>query len=269
MVNLFKRGWDMATASLAVLKSHPSLLVFPIVSGITMAGVTVLAGWAAMKAVGLVALLAWYFVCAFVVVFCNAALVACVLQSSAGRQPSIGSGFAAAGRRLPQILGWSLVVATIGVVLQVLQSLLRDKLALLGGLLGGATVGLWGVATYFVVPVIVTEGVGPVKAVKRSSGILRRTWGESLIGSFGISLMLSVFLLPLGAVVAVLVKGVGRQVALVTLGAIGVLYALLLAVVFTTLSAIFRASMYSYATTGTAPNHMDAALLRSVFRSQN
>src|ERR1700757_2248159 len=129
----------MATASLAVLKSHPSLLVFPVVSGIAMAGVTVLAGWAAMKALGWPAVLAWYFVCAFVVIFCNAALIGCVLQSFAGPQPSIGSGFAAAGRRLPQILGWSLVAATIGMVFQVLQSLLRDKLGFLGGLLGGFT----------------------------------------------------------------------------------------------------------------------------------
>jgi hypothetical protein len=152
-----------------------------------------------MQGLAYAALFVWYFLCTFVVIFCNAALIACAMQSFAGQPPTIGSGFAAAGKRLPQILGWSLVAATVGVILQALQSLLTEKLGFFGELLSGLFGAVWSVATYFVVPVLVTEGVGPVKAVKRSSGILRRTWGESLAGSGGLGLISFLFMLPLFA----------------------------------------------------------------------
>ena len=196
MFESFKRGWSMAGASWSVLKAYPKLALFPVLSGIALiavsavliipTGVGALAGAGmnlsdkAVESIVYVALFVWYFLCTFVVVFCNAALISCALQSFAGQPPTIGSGFAAAAKRLPQILGWSLVAATVGVILQALQSLLTDKLGFFGDLLAGIFSAVWGVATYFVVPVLVTDGVGPVKAIKRSSGILRRTWGESL-----------------------------------------------------------------------------------------
>jgi hypothetical protein len=277
--------FDSFKSSWAVLKSQPSLLVFPVASGIALLGVTgvlaapiavgVLAGDGldfsdkTMKVLGYLALFGWYLVCTFVIIFFNAALTGCVLQSFAGQQPSIGSGFGAARRRLPQILGWALVAATVGVGLRALQSLLGDKLGVIGQLVGGVAVGTWGVATYFVVPVVVTEGVGPVTAVKRSSAILRRTWGESLRGTVGLGATGFLFLLPpLLAVFAVLMTGVGGRAGLVALGSVGVLYALAVTVVFAALGAIFRAGVYIYASNGNPPNNMDRAVLQSVFRNR-
>src|SRR3954464_224683 len=153
MFESFKRGWGMAKASWAVLKDYPRLMVFPVFSGIALLGVTAVmavpTGLGAALGVGMklsgneiqviayVALFVWYFLCTFVVVFCNAALISCALQSFGGQPPTIGSGFAAAAKRLPQILGWSLLAATVGVILQALQSLLTDKLGFFGELLSG------------------------------------------------------------------------------------------------------------------------------------
>ena len=291
MFESFKRGWGMAGASWSVLKAYPKLALFPVLSGIALIGVSAVliipTGVGALAGAGMnlsdktvksivyVALFVWYFLCTFVVVFCNAALISCALQSFAGQPPTIGSGFAAAGKRLPQILGWSLVAATVGVILQALQTLLTDKLGFFGDLLGSIFAGIWGVATYFVVPVLVTEGVGPIKAVKRSSGILRRTWGESLAGSGGLGLISFLFALPLIAFIGLgvaLAGGAGGGVAggavLATLIGVGGVYVLALIVVFTALGSIFRAAVYVYATTGVTPSHMDASLLQSSFRSK-
>ncbi|WP_319437101.1 DUF6159 family protein [Mycobacterium sp. RTGN5] len=291
MFESFKRGWSMAGASWSVLKAYPRLALFPVISGIALIGVSAVsiipAGVGAMAGAGMnlsdkavesiayVALFVWYFLCTFVVVFCNAALISCAMQSFAGQPPTIGSGFAAAGKRLPQILGWSLVAATVGVILQALQSLLTDKLGFFGDLLAGIFSAVWGVATYFVVPVLVTEGVGPIKAVKRSSGILRRTWGESLAGSGGLGLVSFLFVLPLFAFIALGVMlagsaggGVVGGAALGVLIAVAVIYVLALIVVFTALGSIFRAAVYVYATTGVTPSHMDATLLQSSFRNK-
>ncbi len=42
--------------------------------------------------------------------------------------------------------------------------------------------------TYFVVPVIVVEKLGPLAAGKRSFEVLKRTWGESLVANFGVGI---------------------------------------------------------------------------------
>jgi hypothetical protein len=291
MFESFKRGWSMAGASWSVLKAYPKLALFPVLSGIALIGLSAVlaipAGLGAalgmelnlsdktMQSIAYVALFIWYFLCTFVIVFCNAALISCALQSFAGQPPTIGSGFAAAGKRLPQILGWSLVAATVGVILQALQTLLTDKLGFFGDLLASIFSGVWGVLTYLVVPVLVTEGVGPIKAVKRSSSILRRTWGESLAGSGGLGLIAFCFILPLfvvfglGTALAGSAGGGGASGAITgTLIAVAVVYVLALIVVFTALGSIFRAAVYVYATTGATPSHMDATLLQSSFKNK-
>lgn len=282
MNNWFKCSWALGKSTLATLRRHPSLLIFPITSGLALIAVsgvfgvplalTATANDGPEQAASTTELLtyaaivvAWYFACWFVVIFCNAALIACALQSAAGQRPSVGSGFAAAGKRLPQILGWSLIAATVGLAFQLLE-FVNDKIGFLGELVASLVQGAWSVVTYFVVPVVVTEGLGPIKALKRSTSILRRYWGESLSGTVGLGVILLILLLPLIPVVTVLATGVGGSTVVVTVSAVGLVYGLAVTVVYTALSTIFRASMYSYATTGAVPNQMDPELLQMVFR---
>ena len=284
MFDWFRRGWGMAKASGAVLKSKPSLLLFPVISVIALSlltatlAVPVLLGAVAgyglgfsdntMAVLGGVAAFLWYFLCTFVIVFCNAALVSCALQRFNGTDPSIRSGFAAAGARLPQILGWSFLAASFGVLLRGLQSVLSKKFGFIGELAQGIADAVWGVATYFVLPVVVTEGLGPIKAVKRSSSILRRTWGESLGGSTGLGAVMILFLLPLAGLGAVFATGAGGPTVMSLAGVVGVIYTLAVTVVFTTLGTIFRAAVYSYAVTEQAPPEVDADLIRSAFHTR-
>ena len=51
--------------------------------------------------------------------------------------------------------------------------------ARLVGFLGGLA---WGLATFFVVPVLAVEGLGPIAAVSRSASVFRHRWGETLSG---------------------------------------------------------------------------------------
>lgn len=283
MFEPFKRGWAMAKASLAVLKDQPILAVFPVISAAmavvltSLLAVPVFFGASAaagagvsddaLAGLGLGALLGCYFLCTFAVIFCNAALIACALQRFAGQPTSVRAGFAAAGRRLPQILGWTLVAGTVGVVLQAVQSVLRNKVGFLGDVVSGLGQGLWSVVTYFAVPVVVTEGLGPIAAVKRSSSLIRRMWGEYLSGSTGLGLIMVALLLPALALGGVLWGTTGESVATTTVGVACLIYAVILTVVFSALGSIFRAGVYTYATTGIAPDHLDAHLLQSTFRT--
>jgi hypothetical protein len=284
------RGWSIAKASWAVLKRHPKLLLFPIFSGIAFLALIVAIGasvFAGAKSdyarhvadnlrgdepVVYALLFAFYFACTFIIIFFNAAMIFCALQCFAGREPSLRAGLATAVGRLPQILAWTFVATTVGLILNALQTFLKDKLGFIGALLGGLGEVAWGVVTYFVVPVVVVDGVGPIEAVKRSSSILRRTWGEAVGGEGGLGAISFLLLLPMLLIAAALVvavgRGVGADAAAVALATIVVPYVLALTVVFTALGTIFRTGTYIYATTGKAPSNMDPALLQAAFRKK-
>jgi Family of unknown function (DUF6159) len=284
------RGWGIAKASWAVVKLHPKLLLLPIFSGIAFMllmaaiGLSVFAGSKSDymrhlletqppdQPIVYVALFAFYFACTFIIVFFNAALIFCALQSFAGKEPSLRAGLATAAGRLPQILAWTFVAATVGLILNALQSFLKDKLGFVGALLGGLAETAWAVVTYFVVPVVVVDGVGPIEAVKRSSAILRRTWGEAIGGEGGLGLISFFFFLPVVLLFGVFgTAGIGVWASpplAIALIAVVAVYLLALVVVFTALGTIFRTGTYVYATTGQAPSSMDPALLQAAFRKK-
>jgi len=211
------------------------------------------------------AFFAFYFACTFMIVFFNAALVFCALESSAGKKLSLRTGLATAAGRLPQILAWTFVATTIGVILSVLKNFLKDRLGFLGALLGGVGELAWSATTYFVVPVLVVDGVRPIEAVKRSSSILRRTWGEAAIGEGGLGVISVLLVIPVVLVMG-LVAAAGADTATAVAFAAVVPYVLALMVVFTALGTIFRTGVYIFATTGNAPSCMDPVLLQAAFR---
>jgi hypothetical protein len=289
MLQRLGRGWGMTKASWAVLRVHPKLLLFPIFSGLAfialVAAIGILA-FAGAKSQSIqhladnvrhdeplvyAALFALYFACTGVIIFFNAALVFCALQSFAGKEPSLRAGLATAAGRLPQILAWTFVATTVGVILNALQNFLKERLGFFGALLGGVGEVAWSAVTYFVVPVLVVDGVGPIEAVKRSSSILRRTWGELAGGEGGLGVISVLLVLPAVLVIGLVAAtgtGLGADAATAVALAAVVAYVLALTVVFTALGTIFRTGTYIYATTGKAPSSMDPLLLQAAFRSQ-
>jgi len=222
----------------------------------------------------------WFYVAGFAVVFVmtamaiffNVALIHCALRAHAGETPSIRAGLAAAVSLLPQILGWALVTTTIGIVLNMITDALKDYLGFLGGLLGGLLELSWAVITYFVVPVLVTEKVGPITAVKRSAAVLRSKWGESLAGEARIGLLGTLFfllsaLIFAGGAALVFSKGAMAMAGIgVILMVLGVLAAIVSMVVVQTLSTIFQSGVYIYATTGQVPPSLDRDLVEGAFQ---
>jgi hypothetical protein len=212
------------------------------------------------------------FVMTAVAIFFNVALIHCALRALSGEEPSIRSGLKAAVALLPQILGWAFIATTIGFILNMITDTLKEYLGFLGGLLGGLLEFSWAVITYFVVPVLVTEKVGPITAVKRSAAILRAKWGESLAGEARIGLIGALFFL-----LSALVFGIGAAMALtksagvllgigVILMATGVLAAVAVMVMVSALSTIFQSGVYVYATTGQVPAFLDRDLVDGAFQ---
>jgi hypothetical protein len=295
MAGRLSRGWSMAKASFTVLKQYPKLAILPAMSGaiflliagailaslLPQLGVTHNATSSIWNWLGdgkspsiwfYVAGFATLFVMTAIAIFFNVALIHCALRAHAGEEPSIRGGLAAAVSLLPQILGWALVTTTIGIVLNMITDALKDYLGFLGGLLGGLLEFSWAVITYFVVPVLVTEKVGPITAVKRSASILRAKWGESLAGEARIGLLGMLFfllsaLIFAGGAALVFSKGAMAMAGIgVILMVLGVLAAIVSMVVVQTLSTIFQSGVYIYATTGQVPASLDRDLVESAFQ---
>lgn len=184
-----------------------------------------------------------------------------------GGDPSLSDGLAIANSRLGNILGYAAIAATVGVFLQALKN--RDNnfiVRMIGSGLGVA----WTLATFLVVPVLVSQDIGPVDALKRSLELLKRTWGENAIGNVGIGAafgLIMVLVIVLGVALCIAAASVSGALAL-TLAALLVISVLLIGIYQTALSGIYSAALYRYANDGKAPVGFEGALLGSAFQAK-
>jgi Family of unknown function (DUF6159) len=277
-------GWELMKQSFSVLKEDKELVIFPILSG--LACLLVLASFAVplyatdslqqvlgdgedgtRNPLAYVVMFAFYVVNYFAIVFFNAALVSCALRRMEGGDPTVGYGLQQATARLPQIVAWAVLSATVGVVLKAIESRSEWVGRLVTSLVGAA----WAIATYFVVPVLVVEQAGPVQALKRSASIMRKTWGETLVGKMGLGLVTLVAMLPgiAAIMLGITVGGASGQGWLAGAGiALGVVWILAVSLVASAMQSILLTALYLYATEGKAPPQFDATLLQSAFGSK-
>lgn len=272
----FARTWQLMGASWQLLKQDKRLVLFPLISGVVLAlviatfGIPLFATGQAQHYLSdpnqparqmYVTLFIFYFVSYFVMIFFNSALIACVLKQMDGEQPTLGDGLRAAWQRLPQIFGWALLSSTVGFVLR----LVEERVGFIGRIVVGLLGMAWTITSFLVVPVLVAEGDGPIASYKRSVAMLKRTWGEQIIGNVSFGLIFAVLgIVP--AVIVVLIAVAGGPAVLVVVGALVVIYLVGLGLVQSTLQTIYQAAVYRYAVDGEAPGGFDKQLIAEAFR---
>lgn len=266
----FSNGWTIAKTSFKVLRANKQLIVFPLLSGISLmlilgSFITVIlanAGWhisnldVENKAAGYGLLFIFYVVNYFIVVFFNMALMHCVKIYFEGGEVNVGDGIRFSLSRLGVIFSWSLLAATVGLILKVIQ----ENVGTLGKFITGIIGIVWSIATFFVVPVLAYEKLGPVDAFKRSGQLVREKWGESLSAgfSFGLIHLLAVFAL---AVPAFIIGALIHPVAGIFVALAGIF---LLSAVFSALRSIFISAVYNNVT-GNLEQHFDQQLVDGLF----
>jgi hypothetical protein len=252
-------AWLLAKQSWRVLMLDKALLVFPLLSGFSCllvmasfaAGAFAIGTFQAEKAPGEATqwamLFIFYFVNYFVIVYFNSALVACAMTRFRGGVPTLGEGLRAANVRLPQILAWVLLAATVGVLLRALQ----ERFALLGRIVIALIGAAWTIATYFIVPVLVAEKLGPFDALKRSAELMKQTWGESLVSHTGIGaatgLITFLGVLLIGSAATALAVTTSSIAPVIAGGVLTVAFLVLSALVSSALSTIVLSALYLYA----------------------
>jgi hypothetical protein len=260
-MNKIYRTWSLMSACWQILKKDKEMLVFPLVSGLCC--LLLLASFAVpfyftgawqpptsdadtgRQLMYYGTLFLFYLGNYFVVIFFNCAIVACATIRLGGGDPTVAEGFRAAASRLPVIVGWALVSATVGLVLRIIEQRSEKIGRLVAGLLGMA----WTLVSFLVIPILVVENKAPLTALKESTQLLKKTWGEQLVGNFSFGLLFFLLGIPAyGLIVLGIVSGSGA-VALVCIG-LAVGYLIVLALVQSALQAIFQAAVYLYARNG-------------------
>ncbi len=275
-----KRGWELAKQSWAVLRADRSLALFPVISGIAIffAAILIVGPGVALfatetsKPAGVVLWVIGGYVLTFIGIYCNTALAAAASKALDGHQTTVGEGFAAVRDKRGVIAQWALVQLTVGLLLQLIQGLLSESALgrVVATIIASLASAAWAIATFFVLPILALEGVGPKDAIKRSAHIIRERWGEGLVGSGSIGGLIVLFgVLPaigLGVLGAfALGSTVGGGAALIALAVILFIVAM---IVGSTLTAIFRVALFRFATEEKVVGGFDGEALAGAFRQR-
>jgi hypothetical protein len=272
-------SWQLVKASWAVLLADKELLVFPIISFFASAIVlatffvpmllagafdAIFAGGA--QVLGFLVGFLFYVMLYFVTFFFNSALVGAAMIRLEGGDPTVGDGLRIAFDHIGSIFGYAVIAATVGMILRAIS----ERSGALGRIVVGLIGFVWNVATFLVVPVLVMEKVGPIDGVKRSAELLKKTWGEQIVGNFSIGLIfgLLIFGVILGGGLLVALAAVTGQIWLIlTLLVIVVFAMIILGLISASLNGIFTAAVYQYATTGENA-YFDPVIVKRTFKRQ-
>ncbi len=273
------RSWDLLGKSLAVLKSDKQLMWLPILSAIFCLTATVIVCGigllftlppgpipqdpAQQKLLGQQMapfLFLFYFVTYSITIYFNVALVSIASNRLGGGQATLNDGLQLAWERKWSIIQWALLSATVGVLLQMLERRLRFLGRFVVSLVGVA----WTLASFFVVPLLAAENIGPVEALYKSAHIFRKTWGEEVVGGFSFGLLFFLLGIP-GLLLPVMGARVGPPAMLAGV-AVMVIYWLLLGVISSAARGIFVAALYRYANDQTIVDGFDRGELSGAWQ---
>ncbi len=278
MAQTFKTAWSTGKSCWRVLQLDKELMVFPILTFSICAlflGVILFPMWTRgglaeiLEMTGpdadwmsLFILFAVYFVLFFVMIFFNTALIACAKIRFAGGDPTVVDGLRAAIALLPQIFVWSLIGSTVSFILSRIGNGEKGIGRFLVSLLGAG----WIIASYFVVPVLVTEKIGTLSALKRSLSIVRNAWGEALVAQVGLAALMGMagFFIVLVVGTGVLLYETAPMVS-VAIWATGAIIVFMWILAVSTLEAIMKAALYVYATDGKVPTQFEAEMIEGAF----
>ncbi len=305
----FKTSFDLFKRSFAVIKENKKLLLFPLIEFIfiiiigiffispvllwsTGYPITDSSHWAALgeklitmtdtngKRAGVMTygltdkiFYAWgilfYLISMFAATFFNVAFYNEIINGLNNRGVSILRGINTAMSKIKLIAIWSLFAGIVGIIIKSLE----ERFGFVGRLILGLIGIAWSVASIFVTPIIIREEKrsNPLQLLKTSALMLKKTWGEAVIGYVGISgFFMIVFLITLPLLIAAcIIVGLTIPVMEIVIALMICLYIVFL-FVFGYLCAIanhvYRGALYLYATEGVVPGPYDEDMMNRAWK---
>jgi hypothetical protein len=119
------------------------------------------------------------------------------------------------------------------------------------------------------VPVLASQDVGPTEAISRSVELLKRTWGENIIGNAGIGVVFGLLMFIAIVLAACLIGGAFATqsiTAIIAAIVIVVVGLTLLGLIQASLQGLYAAALYRYAEDGEVGYGFDQAMLEQAFK---
>lgn len=287
-MNAFSRSWMITKITFGVINKDRELIGFALLSFIFSAIFSIAMIFpsvvpslmengfdkGSLEVYQYLILLLTYFGLSFIATFFNVCVVYTTKVRFDGGDATFGESLRFAFSRLWIITQWSLLSASVGLVLRLLHDL-ASRLGKVGEIIAKIIIGLlgmaWSIMTIFVVPVLVYEEVSPVEAIKRSVDVIKKTWGESLIRAIGLGLIqLLVFVAIIAGCVALcyalyaLYDGMGIVIGI----GIGIGSLLLAGLVFAVANTVYNTALYVYANNRNVAIGFSEEVVKGAFRQK-
>jgi hypothetical protein len=263
------QGWNLAAISLRVVRRRKRIVLFPVIGivalvtllGTFVGGTAVALGLSLAQLAAAIALLAVLdfglnFALYFILVLLNAAIAVFALDLFDGQTPTIFGSLRRTLRGGRPLYAWAAIAAVVSTLIhggQILVPEIGIELAVAGF--------LWTFFVPLVAPVVLLEGIGPFRAMRRSTTIRRSTWVEGISGLVSVYVMF-ILLGIAGLVPPLLGYLIGGPVGL-AIGLIpSVLYLIPLFFAGTTAKSVLVAVVYRYGTTGEIPAEFRGTMRR-------
>ena len=264
--NRISNTFKMMKSCLDVLKKDRELLFFPLFTAISV-GLLLLVMYSGGYLDNLdpeqggspFPIVILLFAANFIIVFFNSALVSAALERLRGGDPNVKSGLSHAAKHIHHIFFWSIIVTIVAILIAAIRGDRREN-SIFRQIFASLIQAGWAMMTFFVVPIIVSENLGPISAIKRSTSLFKQTWGDQVMANFGFGIF-QLFAVMLGVVVGWFF-GLFSPVFRIIVG--GLLSAMSVAVIYT-LEGIYKAALYEFAL-GEKPLEFQQEDLRTAYQ---
>jgi len=289
-MGIFQRSWEITKISFRVIKKDKELLIYPflaaifsLIFSIAILFPTILVElYQSADPEGLIntytiieylIVFATYLGLALIATFFNVCVVYTVKTRFEGGNATLGSSFKFALSKFHLIISWSLLTATVGLLLYILDAIgrsLGDLGRIIIGFIRGIIGMAWNLVTIFVIPGLVYYELGPKAAIKKSVDTLSKTWGESIVRHFGMGLIQFLFFLlgaGIGTGVYFLTASLGLTGILITVIVV-VVYFMILILIFNVANSVYNTALFVYADTGSIPTGYNKNLMSNAFKQK-
>lgn len=274
-MNAFKRSLELLKLSVDVMKKDKELLLFPIIGGIfsllfilVMLFPTIISGFI-IREYFFISIFFIYLGLVFISIFFNVCAVYTIKKRFDGKNATFFESIKFALSKTHLILGWALISAIIGLLLRLLEDT-AERMGETGKIIIKIMVSIigvaWSLVASFVVPGMVYNNTGPIKALKNSATVFKKTWGESLIRYYGLGLIQTI-LIVIGVITTLILAFLTIEIPVIPIIIIvlGIIYIIAVLTFFNIANSVFNTALYVYATTGKAPKGYREDILRNAF----
>jgi len=287
-MNVFSRSWMITKLTFGVINKDRELLGFALLAFIfsTLFSVAMIfptivptllengVSQDSMQVYQYVLIFITYFGLAFIATFFNVCVVYTTKIRFEGGNATFSESIKFAFSRLGLIVKWSLLSASVGLLLRLLQNF-ASRLGKVGQIVANILISLlgmtWSVISIFVVPVLVYEGLGPIDALKKSTEVIKKTWGESLVKAIGLGLIqffiILLVLLASGGLTYLLASAFEITGLLIGIS-VGLILLLLTGLIFSVASTIFNTALYVYANESIVASGFNDEVIKGAFKQK-